>query len=105
MTDEDTQLRRLLARAAQSPEDDAFVAGVEQRIKRARRMKRLVVAGGVLAVVASTALMAPTLLELSMVIAQGAEVATHGATSVLLSPLGMLLALVAGLAYSAARRR
>lgn len=95
----------LLARAAQSPEDDAFVAAVEQRIKRARLMKRLVVTGVVLAVVASTALMAPTLLELSMLLAQGAAVATHGATSVLLSPLGALLALLAGVAYAAARRR
>ena len=105
MTDDDARLRRLLARAAQSPEDDGFVAGVERRIRRARRIKRLVMSIVVLGAATSTALMAPALLDVGGMIAKGAEVASHGVTGVLLSPLGALLTLVAGVAYIAARRR
>jgi hypothetical protein len=105
MTDEDARLRRLLASVAQAPEDDAFVARVEERMKRARRKRRRIVIGLVLATGISLVVLAPFVVEFGVLIARGTVMASRGATSVLLSPAGAMLGLVVGLAYLVTRRR
>jgi hypothetical protein len=56
------------------------------------------------AALACFALITPFVLEAGARIAGGIEMASQGAASVMLSPVGALLALVAGIALAAARR-
>ena len=104
MTDEDARLRRLLAGAAEAPEDDAFLAGVQARIKRVRRVRRGVVAVVALALATGAAVATPMLIDAAAPITRGIELASQGAAALLLSPIGALLALVVGVAFLAARR-
>ena len=104
MTDDDAQLRRRLARAAEAPEDDAFLASVEERIKRARRVRRLVPVVVTLVLATCAAVATPMLIDAGVQIMRGIELASQGAAWLLLSPVGALLALVAGVVVLAARR-
>lgn len=104
MTDEDAQLRRLLASAAEAPEDDAFLAQVEQRIKRVRRTRRIIVAGVTLVLAVGLGLVT-VVLDVGQQLASGIAFASQGATALLLSPVGILLAIIASIALAAARRR
>jgi hypothetical protein len=104
MTDEDAEIKRLFASLAPGPEDDAFAARVERRIRRVQRLRKVAAGGVVLALAASFAVFTPGLLSLGGVIGWAAERASHGATSVLLSPVGALLSIIIGFAYVTARR-
>jgi hypothetical protein len=105
MTDEDARLRRLLASAAKAPEDDAFLAQVQQRIQRARRTRRIVGASVAVVLAAALVLMTPLLLDIAQHLAGAIALGSHGAAAIMLSPIGALLALIAGIALAAARRR
>jgi len=105
MTDEDASLRRLFSQAAEAPEDDAFLAQVEQQIRRARRARRWTAAAITLALAVCLAAATPALLGVGLQITRGVELASREVTSVVLSPFGMLLGMVLGLTYLVARRR
>ena len=104
MTDEDAELKRLFASLPPAPEDDAFVASVARRIRRLQRLRRVAAVSIVLALAASLTVFTPGLLSVGAFIGWAAERASQGATWVLLSPVGALLALIVGFAYVTARR-
>ena len=104
MTDGGADLKRLFASRAHAPEDDAFVAGVRQRIGRLGRLRKVAAVGIVLAVAASLAAFTPALLALGFFIGWAADWTSRGATWVLLSPAVASLALIVGFVYLAVRR-